>query len=553
VTTKAGADKNARIEQLMREAAAAAKAGDRATAKNKYREVTELDDKHERAWLLLASVSDDVEEKRTCLGNVLIINPENARAKELLEQLDRAEDLRASRPRRPTQPFASSFSTSGTSKKSTSGATISPANEGMRRTLTIMGGVILVGLLAVVLLFRNPGAPPEPTSTSIPPTLTATDDPKMVTATALALQVTEIARQTSQALPPSWTPRPTNTPRGLLTATPLATPPAGISGRLLVMAGKSLSLDGYLPIAMIDLATGTRTEVAENRGADAIFTTDGRIIYGRYVSGSRPQLLLRLQNLGGARPSEINALWGNRPPIADQKQPNLAPTGRDFVFVGRNITENELYSTIYYLQVNFPIAGTPPTATPPPTATYTPTDATETPIPPTETATPIPLQVVRLTDKDSGIHLYPHLAPNGIRVVYTTDTTPIDGAGTDIYVLNLADGLPSGTPIRITNDGDAVIEASPRFSLDGSQIAYTGRAKDSSETTIYLVSGGAPSALVSGMNEIINVRWSPDGQYLGFSSNRSGKWEVYAVHVATQEIYQLTLDPEAVILTDWGN
>ena len=69
----------------------------------------------------------------------------------------------------------------------------------------------------------------------------------------------------------------------------------------------------------------------------------------------------------------------------------------------------------------------------------------------------------------------------------------------------------------------------PRISPDGAWVAYTvatlDRKEDSSDTDLYMVaaSGGAPIRLTSSKKSENTPRWSPDGRYLAFLSDRDGK------------------------------
>ena len=75
------------IRQLLREGVEAARAGDKATARDLFEQVTELDESNEQAWFRLAAVVESDEERRVCLENVLHINPDNERAQQILDRL----------------------------------------------------------------------------------------------------------------------------------------------------------------------------------------------------------------------------------------------------------------------------------------------------------------------------------------------------------------------------------------------------------------------------------------------------------------------------------
>ncbi len=69
------------LESLLRDAIAAAREGDKTRARALFEQVTELDQRNEKAWFWLASLVETDEERRVCLGNVITINPANERAK----------------------------------------------------------------------------------------------------------------------------------------------------------------------------------------------------------------------------------------------------------------------------------------------------------------------------------------------------------------------------------------------------------------------------------------------------------------------------------------
>jgi Tol biopolymer transport system component len=66
-------------------------------------------------------------------------------------------------------------------------------------------------------------------------------------------------------------------------------------------------------------------------------------------------------------------------------------------------------------------------------------------------------------------------------------------------------------------------------------------------------SGAAPAEKIieSDANDIA-PRFSPDGGYIVFSSDRTGNWDVFIYEIATQTIYQVTTGPHTDIANDWG-
>jgi hypothetical protein len=78
----------ANIQAMLRAAVDAANANRKADARALLERVLELDEYNEQAWVELSKLVDNLEEKRTCLENVLVINPSNSYAKEALNRLN---------------------------------------------------------------------------------------------------------------------------------------------------------------------------------------------------------------------------------------------------------------------------------------------------------------------------------------------------------------------------------------------------------------------------------------------------------------------------------
>ncbi len=81
---------SANVPAMIEQGKRALREGNRSEAQQLLLRATELDEQNEEAWLWLASAVDDIEEKRICLENVQIINPNNQEAKRMLAELDRS-------------------------------------------------------------------------------------------------------------------------------------------------------------------------------------------------------------------------------------------------------------------------------------------------------------------------------------------------------------------------------------------------------------------------------------------------------------------------------
>jgi hypothetical protein len=74
---------------LLQQGIAAARAGKREEARALLMQVVEGDERNEQAWLWLAGVVDAPEDIRTCLQNVLDLNPANQQARQGLAWVDK--------------------------------------------------------------------------------------------------------------------------------------------------------------------------------------------------------------------------------------------------------------------------------------------------------------------------------------------------------------------------------------------------------------------------------------------------------------------------------
>jgi len=72
---------------LLRQGIAAAKMGQKETARNLLTRVVEQDERNLTAWLWLSGVVDNLDDKEVCLENVLALDPENQAARQGLESV----------------------------------------------------------------------------------------------------------------------------------------------------------------------------------------------------------------------------------------------------------------------------------------------------------------------------------------------------------------------------------------------------------------------------------------------------------------------------------
>ena len=124
-------------------------------------------------------------------------------------------------------------------------------------------------------------------------------------------------------------------------------------------------------------------------------------------------------------------------------------------------------------------------------------------------------------------------------VTTVVDAKIVFRIGNDLYVMN-----DDGSGRRRLTHNTTAKDNRPRWSPDGTQIAfirYMNKEKmHSSELFIINADGTDPQRLTYNKFSEGYPSWSPDGQYITFSSSRSGDREVHVIEVATRAVTQLT-------------
>ena len=123
-----------------------------------------------------------------------------------------------------------------------------------------------------------------------------------------------------------------------------------------------------------------------------------------------------------------------------------------------------------------------------------------------------PMTIVELIDVPSVGS--PRLSPDGSQILYTrTDTDwKKNGRTTHIYRIN-SDG--SGE-VQLTNGEDG--ESSPRWSPDGTRVAFLAKRGEDEHTRIYMMRnrGGEASPLTDHDSSVRSFQFSPDGAHIFF-------------------------------------
>jgi tetrahydromethanopterin S-methyltransferase subunit G len=501
-----------RNEQLLREATEAAREGNRSEAKKLIRQILNNDDKDVKAWMLLYRVSDDTGEKRRALEKILALDPGNQRAQEALDKL-------SARIQQATEDE------------------VAPGID--RRQLTRIG--LLVGLVVVLLLgavfiaitLSNNSRANE----FAQQTLVAAQSTELsLTETAFAVQGTQSAADATAAffaqnsptptatntrlgpptLPPEFTP--TNTPLPAMTPTALPLPP-GATGQIVAAGGLDIINDQYFYLYAFPLAGGApRTLVSdvERRGRYVAGTQQTRIVYTLWSRQTFEFSLAQFDMTQGAI-TFLATLWetsaqvsgGNR--LVEAQQPSITLDSSKVAFVGQ---DSQLRRQVYLLDFN---------------------DTDGDPL-------------TRLTNDESN-YSFPGISGDGGRIVVVrTD----NNGNVDLVSLETA----TGQMRPVTTDGNAALETHPRFHPTENEIVYAAAPAVDGNHDLYIrAADGSGDVLnitsnTENSDEIFPV-YSPDGRFIAFASNRTGKYNIFVYDRSDGSLYQVSNEPDSYYPGGW--
>ncbi len=128
----------------------------------------------------------------------------------------------------------------------------------------------------------------------------------------------------------------------------------------------------------------------------------------------------------------------------------------------------------------------------------------------------------------------PTFSPDGKQMAFST--REVNGIDAGIYISNL-DG---GQLKNLSNH--AAIDSSPTWSPTGRQIGFISDRSGSPQLWVMDADGSNVQQLVREGGHCDSPDWSPDGRYITYSWQPSGQWshQIYVIEVATGRIFQLT-------------
>jgi Tol biopolymer transport system component len=122
-------------------------------------------------------------------------------------------------------------------------------------------------------------------------------------------------------------------------------------------------------------------------------------------------------------------------------------------------------------------------------------------------------------------------SPDGKRIAFASDRS----GSFEIWVAN-DDG---SNLVQLTTLGGAGT-GSPRWAPDGKHIAFDSRLEGHSDIFILNAEGGSPRRLTTENAENNIPTWSRNGEWIYFSSDRSGQWQIWKVPTAGRAAVQVT-------------
>ncbi len=479
---------NPQVNDLLEAGITAARAGNNIAARQALEEVVKLDQYNEKGWFWLAAVVDTVEEKRVCLGNVIVINPNNRRAQNLLNRLEEEEI-----------PQTGTGQGSGPSR-----ITVYAAIG--------LGALALVLLVVVLIVLQGGGdSPAAPTAVAVQPSAQA-GDLGTEAASDLVPTITPTRR------PATWTPVPTPTSRAVLTSTPLAEAPSSVGGTIILQSGQVVGDEDNQPIWIISPDGRTRRQVSpdNNRGHTPVLSPGSAgYAYIMFATGTR-EVVLVTDNITGTDARWATTLWGGVPILIQQNTPSWSSDGAWIAFtaMGPGAIAPDLYRVSTLVEESNPDA------------------------------------IQQLTTDDAA-ESWPAFSPDNQSIVYAAQFARGGQEVTELRVYSVADGF-----IRdLTANGSELIESAPDWSPNGQSIVFDAQDAESDQSSIYRMAAdgsGQPEKLFDSGASDIRPRYSPDGSYIVFSSDRTGNWDVFIYELSTGTTYQVTSGTQTDIANDWG-
>jgi Tol biopolymer transport system component len=145
----------------------------------------------------------------------------------------------------------------------------------------------------------------------------------------------------------------------------------------------------------------------------------------------------------------------------------------------------------------------------------------------------------------------PTLAPDGSALVFTSSRR---GGQDDLWTQPLSEGKLAGAPRPLTDLAGGV--NTPAYSPDGKWVAFKRELSGRREIWVVPAAGGMPERLSDGLGRDLHPAWSPDGSQIAFVSERGPESHIWTAPISegrrTGPSRQLTDGPTTDRLPAWS-
>lgn len=506
--------------QLLAEGLAALEVGDKRHASDLLKQAVEENPELLEAWLALAPILDDKDEKRIALTTILQLEPGNEYAKTELLATEKA------------------VSESAAEAEIVPGITRREA-----RWVGIGLGIYTVVVCLLVFLITSSingqrAAQQAQLEREIA-NLTATKDAELLNATATAAELTEEATVMAATIFAQSSPTPTGTPtrsRELPTPIPptptptsvvlraLSEPPNYLVGRIFARGGRNPSSDEFLTLRIYPAGGGgTFTEISSELVQFPVADNNGeRLIYAKYRRDDEWSLASLNPSASASEPTIYTLRLPDGTTVTNPISPSISADGTKVAVISLNFQTNRHLVYLIDMTTNAVTLLTPP----------------------------------------DGNYESVAISSDGSKVAAVRN----DGTATDIVLINTLDAANNYPRTPLTTDGNTITEAMLDFSVDGATLVFSGN--DGTNTDLYLLrlNGTAPAGTEKlntatlAATEVYPV-FSPDGRYLVYSANPTGASEIrpdgvmnlFIYELGVGNTYQLTAEDESVYPGSWSN